>query len=41
MQKNFFLKKKNSFSIFLVLGFWGGSMAGENVQVEESQDNFV
>jgi hypothetical protein len=38
-KKNF--KKKNYFSIFLTFGFWGGSMAGENVQFEESQDNFV
>jgi hypothetical protein len=36
-----FLKKKNYFSIFLTFGFWGGLMAGENIQFEESQDNFV
>ena len=28
----------NYFSIFLTFGFWGGPMAGENVQFEESQD---
>ncbi len=37
----FFFKKKNYFSIFLTFGFWGGSMAGENVQFEEGQDKFV
>ena len=31
----FFLEKKNYFSIFLTFGFWGGSMAGENVEFEE------
>jgi hypothetical protein len=41
MQKICFFKKDNYFSIFLVLGFRGGLMAGENVQFEESQDNFV
>jgi hypothetical protein len=40
MQK-IFLKEKNYFSIFLTFEFWGGSMAGENVQFEESQDKFV
>jgi hypothetical protein len=37
-KKNFFfvfLEKKNYFSIFLTFGFWGGSMAGENVEFEE------
>ena len=37
----FFLEKKNYFSIFLTFGFWGGSMAGENVQFEEGRDKFV
>ncbi len=37
----FFFKKKNYFSIFLTFGFWGGSMAGENVQFEEGRDKFV
>ncbi len=41
MLKFFLKKKKKIFSIFLTFGFWGGSMAGENVQFEESQDNFV
>ena len=43
MQKIFFvfLEKKNYFSIFLTFGFWGGSMAGENVQFEEGRDKFV
>ncbi len=36
-----FLNKKNYFSIVLTFGFWGGSMTGENVQFEESQDKFV
>ena len=34
----FFLKRKIILSIFLTFGFWGGPMAGENVQFEESQD---
>ena len=37
----FFLEKKNYFYIFLTFGFWGGSMAGENVQFEEGRDKFV
>ncbi len=36
-----FLKEKDYFSIFLTFEFWGGSMAGENVQFEESQGKFV
>ncbi len=40
MQKKFFVfiffeRRKNYFSIFLTFGFWGGSMAGENIQFEE------
>ncbi len=38
--KKFFLKR-DYFSIFLTFGFWGGSIAGENVQFEESQDKIV
>ena len=37
-KKNFFYKRKIILSIFLTFGFWGGPMAGENVQFEESQD---
>ena len=45
MQKIFFcfyfLKKgKIIFLFFQTFGFWGGSMAGENVQFEEGQDEF-
>ena len=36
-KKNFY-KRKIILSIFLTFGFWGGLMAGENVQFEESQD---
>ncbi len=32
------IEKKIILSIFLTFGFWGGLMAGENVQFEESQD---
>jgi hypothetical protein len=31
-------KKEKLFSIFLTFGFWGGPMAGENIQFEEGQD---
>ncbi len=34
--KKKFLKRKIILSIFLTFGFWGGPMAGENVQFEES-----
>jgi len=34
-------ERKNYFSIFLTFGFWGGSMAGENIQFEEIKINCV
>ena len=40
MQK-IFKGEKIILSIFLTFGFWGGLMAGENIQFEESQDRIV
>jgi hypothetical protein len=34
-------ERKNYFSIFLTFEFWGGSMAGENIQFEEIKINCV